>query len=111
MTTTKAKPETIARRTGKGAYDNTYESRLVRLGEAHYLVIDQWCGRGIEGECYRPHVYQVPAELVDEVREAHDKPNESFEGYSNWQIFMELTLQTLPLLGRQSRLTGELKKM
>lgn len=42
---------------GLGAYDFDHDGTvLVIRGDNCWLLTDEWCGSGIEGECYRNHV-------------------------------------------------------
>jgi len=42
---------------GEGAYGFPYDGViLAQRGDRTWLLTDNWCGSGIEGECYRQHI-------------------------------------------------------
>ncbi len=94
MSETTTETVVIATRRGTGLYGMAYASRLVRRGDRHYLVHDEWCGRGeVRGEAYRPRVYAVPAGMVavlQDVLENGDEPQYDDQPWvgSKWTYFL-----------------------
>ena len=71
MTTTKKNAvEVLATRTETGFYGFTYTSKLVRRGDDHYLLHDQWSGGNLGEEMYRPFLILVSPENVAETKAA-----------------------------------------
>lgn len=62
--------DVIASYSGRGQYDLSCQTRLVKRAEKHYLVHDEYCGEAqLRGGMYRPVVYAVPADQVERVAE------------------------------------------
>lgn len=77
MTTETKTVEIIASNTGRGQYDMRCSERLVKRGDKHYLVMDDYCGEGqMRGGAYRPFVYKVPAEMVGKIANLIANPDE-----------------------------------
>lgn len=104
MTTTKETVEVLASRSGHGAYGFAWESRLVRHGDKHYLVDDSFCGMGDpEGGRYRPFLYLVPEERVEEIRGYFEHADELInETTTEWSYFQQMVLGDLHCMGRKS---------
>lgn len=107
---TKSDPQapvtTLATRSGRGAYDFAYEHRLVERGGKHYLLLDLWSGGvSIEGECYRHHLYIVPAGMLDAVRKAFEHTGRVINNYgtTEWEYFVERVVPELQELGRAEK--------
>ena len=106
MSATETTIETLATRSGHGSYGMVWESRLIRRGDKHYLLHDSFCGMdSIKGGCYRPFVYEVPAERVAEVLDLFRRSDEDMNEHVTRFQWMEMFLiPELRCLGRQSRI-------
>ena len=109
MTTTS---ETLASKSGTGQYGRAWESRLVKRGDKHYLVHDHFCRMdSLEGGAYRPFVYAVPSERVEEIKALYDTADEPINPadptciWTNWCYLTQHVLPTLEGYGRASRLS------
>ena len=103
--------ETLASKSGTGQYGSTWESRLVKRGDKHYLVHDHFCGMdSLEGGAYRPFVYSVPSERVEEVKGLYDTADEFIDPArpelgNDWCYLTQHVLPTLESYGRASHLS------
>lgn len=98
----------LADRTWTGSYDMTRTARLVRRGEQTYLVMDQWCGSDVEGECYREFLYEVPDDRVSGLKRLLESDPNDYDstGRSDWDYFLTLSeWSEFRELGRKSRFT------
>lgn len=72
----------------KSGYGDTGYARLVRANGSVYLIVDEWCGGAIEGQCFREFVYQIDDSDVPAAVEAI-KTNEFQEWYlglAEWKL-------------------------
>ncbi len=103
--------EILATKTDPGQYGMTRSSKLVCRKGKHYLVHDQFCGMdSLEGGSYRPFVFAVPDEMVQEIKTLYAKADEFVDPSrpdlgTNWDYFLQDGITKLNDCGRASKLS------
>jgi hypothetical protein len=83
----------LASRKDYGTYGHAYQSKLVRRGEDHYLIHDQWSCGNLGDEMYRPFLILVHPENVSETTDALNGPE------AEWADFCRDTLPLFTVFG------------